>query len=833
MSTASLTPMSSMSPPFDAALPSSPPSPSLTPRAFPAHILSPGRPLNPRRVTVGPPVQLSYMVTSGVEGDTVSSAPAMGASRSAGASPTAATFRRAEGEDALSFAQEWKQAFGGPLELSKEIEEESAGSPSPPTRIVDLPAPASSPPPSHLSLPSLDPNTDDNNNSSSPTPRSPLRLSLSPHRLSLRRGSGPITPPAPLVLTDQADLSTPFDFGPFVAQLDSLALERNAQENVVQETDAPLIPDFADFVRDSFQLRDEATEAALRRPVQDGVNTLPFPSSASTVSLLGTYPDPLSPIRERDAISVQSFDLIDFSPKRKSLRIEVPRASSGLSSADGMRTPTTFGDATDVMATPTPLSSSRRNESVTGTPTRAVEEEQDPTPIEGEQQVDTSLDDSFEQSSGGEEEEEEEDPDTHPLYILLSTSPLPALRRTWEASTLVLVPPRRTLPSLLPLAPRPSSTSSSSGSPAKGFEFVRGGKGFAGELAGRDEEKKEREEREEREGLETFVALHAFRPEGEGWRSVGGGSRGFLRARLEPSARLVHLEWVSLDPTSAPPFPSTTTTSQPTKLASPSTLSLTSSSSSLPSLSSSTVDPISIAPSQRDSTDSESSAVLPLTPPAPLDASLLPPAPLNDECKTPTIAASSSSPPISPPPSTSRTIQVTSETTIYRRSAPSSTPAPPTRPPPPAKSSRSAFRPSKWFRRGGSSAPSLRTLEESAGASAQTSKSSKPMLERVRVMAVDNQVIFDWSVAVGRAIGEEGLGIAGEEKAASATSLLPSKRDGSSLELTKSFGTVGGSGRRARAGSVSSARSVRSHQSHRSGRGGVSGAVPHARDFVA
>lgn len=60
-----------------------------------------------------------------------------------------------------------------------------------------------------------------------------------------------------------------------------------------------------------------------------------------------------------------------------------------------------------------------------------------------EQYADAEEDDHANQED---EDEEEEDLDRHPLYAVLSKSASPYLRRAWETSTIVLIPPRQTLP---------------------------------------------------------------------------------------------------------------------------------------------------------------------------------------------------------------------------------------------------------------------------------------------------------------------------------------------------------------------------------------------------
>ncbi|KAM0752793.1 hypothetical protein T439DRAFT_378571 [Meredithblackwellia eburnea MCA 4105] len=471
------------------------------------------------------------------------------------------------------------------------------------------------------------------------------------------------------------------------------------------------------------------------------------------------------------------------------------------------------------------------------------------------------LDDEDEDEFEGEEEEEEseeeeeEDPDTHPIYTLLSTSNIPSLRTTWDAATLILVPPRRTIPSLAALTANStasisnSAASGSVSSPTRaaggispssqsGFEFVRGGKGISGQVAGRDAEKDRKEQA-------TYVGLHAFRPEAkdnERWTSVGTHKDGqHVRVRLEPARGLVHVEWVV-----PPPSPTSNASSIPPSSSTTSISSIGSANSMTtklvpqlsPSMSISTSKSIpfpSVKP--RLSSESEESEILPPTPPLPPTV-----VPATQPCSPvlmnpPEVMERKSSSSLLAPPvpsnatsaTSSRPLQIVSETTIYRRprssltSSPSSnstnapnsssttSPSSSSTQSLHAKPSKPAFRAPKWFRR----TPSVPVPTPTAS----KVKEPTPMLERVRVIAVDGQIVLDWAdgalprpTSSRRSTHSNVPGGAGGPGAAIAgRSIGGSRSQLSLLQRNRSFDPpVQERTRSHRAGSVASTRSARS-----------------------
>lgn len=396
-----------------------------------------------------------------------------------------------------------------------------------------------------------------------------------------------------------------------------------------------------------------------------------------------------------------------------------------------------------------------------------------------QEQVEVSEEEEEEEEE--ESEEEEEDTDSHPLYVLLSTATIPSLKQTWNTSTLILVPPRRTVPSLTSLVPLLECLTPRDPNVSKGFQVVRGAKGVSGELAGRDRDKERQEEREKGERLENYVKLHAFRKEdsseADSWRSVGGDDEnGFVRVRLETSRGLAHVEWVikeaAVEDAGAlrnTPSQSQSNSTSNSNSASPSiqnrfshlsaststsatTNSTTSSSFNLPELTpSSFTIPISrLSRSEdlvRDSFDSDTSDLLPSTPPTPT-SNISHEDHSSSNTKPRRLTISTSSNPILPPiysptstTSTTRALQIVSETTIYRRPyrpPPIAGTPSPTTSPSPIKSQKPAFRAPKWLRRGSnntnnSNLPPLK-LESTA--------SKIPMLERVRVIALDGEIVL-------------------------------------------------------------------------------------------
>ncbi|SCZ93409.1 BZ3500_MvSof-1268-A1-R1_Chr6-3g08640 [Microbotryum saponariae] len=505
--------------------------------------------------------------------------------------------------------------------------------------------------------------------------------------------------------------------------------------------------------RGSFQLAEALT------PVQNHT-TYQFPR-VETMSSLPIFPDmvPRTPrtsslhatdlqrLISSQSCDGRSIDLIDFeSPSRKSLVVTMgstPSAGSAISTAaelSPLHTAHQLSDHGPNSAPPTPSSvtgsvtnsipfpGSAASRTIPLPPIRAestdphqgqVETSSDeghPPPMANQSMDDNeeALDDE-EDEEDLTEDEEDEDPDSHPLYVLLSSSAIPVLRSAWDAATLILVPPRRTLPSLEALTPRRESA-------APAFEFVRGGKGVAGEQAGRDVEK-------ERQMSITYVALHAFKPlENDedaapgttSWRSVIASEEGHCRARLIPGQGTALIDWIEM------PGPI-----QGIKSAQ-STSSFASSGSDNGSK---------IGSTQARSPQSPTAAVVSL---ARNSFSLITPV---------------------------KSLRIIAETTIYRR--PRQIIAATNPPPAPStlsastnstlgKSSgssslhKSGFRTPKWFRRSISSAiPTLKTWPEKTDADLnppsfvtptlapvrETSKSG-PMLERVRVLALGGGIVM-------------------------------------------------------------------------------------------
>ncbi|KAK4056935.1 hypothetical protein OIO90_002185 [Microbotryomycetes sp. JL221] len=322
-------------------------------------------------------------------------------------------------------------------------------------------------------------------------------------------------------------------------------------------------------------------------------------------------------------------------------------------------------------------------------------------------------------------ESDEDDADSHPLYALLSTSPSPPLRRIWDSSTLILVPPRRVMPGLDPLTTSMPARVSP-GSPGSGFEFVRGAKGVNGEQAGRNADQERQALQQMRDRLEKWISWHAFRPmpglPGV-WRSVGGGvDSGFIRLTLHSETGEAHVDWIGTQ------FISMSEDSMP-----------------LPALSRSA-----------RSTDSQTSSSIIQTP-------------STHDIALPSVLISSRSNvnsslvndrpdyQVGTGSTLQRRLRMKSETTVYRRPRPPS----PVRLGPQAVSqtprqARSGFRAPKWLRRAGFQVGSpgssvatsgrLRTLEEGkVSNSAPAASTTQAPLQRVRVIQVDQSPAFsDW-----------------------------------------------------------------------------------------
>lgn len=400
-------------------------------------------------------------------------------------------------------------------------------------------------------------------------------------------------------------------------------------------------------------------------------------------------------------------------------------------------------------------------------------------------------------------EEEEEDPDAHPLYTLLSSSALPSLSSTWQATTLILVPPRRTLPSLVAFLPT-ELPAAASPSETPGFEFVRGAKG---EQAGsRNSTKNERSNKEQ---LELYVMLHAFKPRGKSgdvWRSIGNADlpslpRGFVQVRLEPARGLVHVEWVEATEEDSEGLPKR---------------------------------PVLVGESSEDSID------FPITP---TDSTINVDYIFNVDSTLPASSFSADYikplPAISVVPSTarkakssalaSRALQIVSESTIYRRIKKPAPTNEPSDPPPPVKSppSRTGFRAPKWLRRGSS------TANTNPPPAISSIKYKEPMLEKVRVIAVDGEIVVNWPGS--HPLYSNRRQLQSNHTASSVVSRsrsLVGTASASSLHLPRPVPSASEVERQlARAGSLASSRSGKSTHGH--GWRGSGSSLGVARDFIA
>ncbi|SCV67502.1 BQ2448_5113 [Microbotryum intermedium] len=551
------------------------------------------------------------------------------------------------------------------------------------------------------------------------------------------------------------------DFADFVAE--TFRLQESTQGTKAASGSAPIedhidggVDYFTPMQRGSFQLAEALT------PVQSNT-TYQFPR-VETMSSLPMFPDmvPRTPrtsslhatdlqrLIKSQSCDGRSVDLIDFeSPSRKSLIVAMGSTPSS-GSVVGTGTELSPLNSTHQLSDHDPNSAPPTPSSITGSSTNSIAfpgsassrtvplppvrvESSDPTDAQVEASSDEghsppmadqsmhdeddeeALEDDEEELT---EDEEDEDPDSHPFYVLLASSAIPVLRSAWDAATLILVPPRRTLPSLEALKPRRETAT-----PA--FEFVRGGKGVAGEQAGRDVEK-------ERQMLITYVALHAFKPlendedaapGATSWRSVIASEEGHCRARLIPGQGVALIDWIEA-PGPAPVI----------KLA----LSTASFASDI---------------SENASSGSRDGPIQPRSPRSTSAAVLSP--------------ARSSFSLIAPV----RSLRIIAETTIYRR--PRQVIAATNPPPAPStlsastnstlgKSSgssslhKSGFRTPKWFRRSISSAiPTLKTWPEKTDPDSNPSSfvtptlapvrettKSGPMLERVRVLALGGGIIM-------------------------------------------------------------------------------------------
>jgi hypothetical protein len=544
----------------------------------------------------------------------------------------------------------------------------------------------------------------------------------------------------------------PLDFGPFVQQLEDLALELGApgdERTSPSSNGLELMRTSTNHLIDDLDSPSTEEDRGEAEGARVDTRTFDFPSfsSNSTRSSLGDF----AIDHRQDSTLVtprDSMDLIDFtSPVRSSFGV-LPIPSSPNHSLSLLPV---FDASPKSMSSPLrPLSLGlARYSQVDG----LVEQNEGEPNIEleggegtsrqvrydeGPVQVHDEQEEESEESE--EEEEEEEDPDSHPLYTLLSTSTLPALRSTWYGSTLILVPPRRTLPTLARLSATPTGPVS----PVKpGFEFVRGGKGVTGEMTGRDAEKDKDHDKLVLEALETYVALHAFRPDGDVWKSVGGNEEeGYAQVRLEPARGLAHVEWVV----------GTNARTWASRGREPDPPSASTSSLNIPHLSQSIPFPLLGLQISSDSDTSDVPRTPPLLPSLPLAAlrrisgqsrsSITPSSP---PPRSPTTLSKrpQSIPVISllPP----RALQMVSETTIYRRlrrpaTVPSEAPPPPP-PIPVVKVSKPGFRAPKWLRRG-SSANALPVIP--AKGFQDKDKERAPLLERVRVIALDGEIAQGW-----------------------------------------------------------------------------------------
>lgn len=453
-------------------------------------------------------------------------------------------------------------------------------------------------------------------------------------------------------------------------------------------------------------------------------------------------------------------------------------------------------------------------------------EQERPLDDGGEEELSEGDGQNTECTASTEEEEEEEDPDSHPLYLLLSNSTLPPLRTLWNSSHLILVPPRRSVPSLVSLT-LPENNSSALRGKGTGFEFVRGAKGIGGETIGRDVEKEREVERDRREALLLYVSLHTFKKDetlrgggGEVWRSLGEGE-GFVRVRMEAARGLIHVEWVGQDQATG-----TVSSSLPLETARP-----PSRVTSIPASTQSEPIPFpSVEP--RTSRNLEPDEIVhPLLSPIgeyTKSNSSSSPFFLTSSSRSP---STSSAPP--PPSSLIRSLQIVSETTIYRRPF---RPAPAVpEPTSPLKNStnKPAFKVPKWLRRGSSA----QSLPSPTTTPTKFEKERTPMLERVRVIALDGEIVVGFDFGGKGGAHETGRG---SEKRSSLSS-VPSgtgKRVGrkhstssASLLMSASGHNSIGHGALKRSDSRSSMKSTKSGMGiwNYAGTAGVGG----SRDFVA
>ncbi|KAL8279198.1 hypothetical protein RQP46_008454 [Phenoliferia psychrophenolica] len=524
------------------------------------------RPLYSRRVTTGPVVHLDEMKRKlaaftadaspppAFPAELPPHSPAPFGSQSQGSSsPVSPDFRRASGE--IPFAEEWRRlstsGVGRPLGVDAGSRDDSgvfeAFDPAGDHNIEVLhdPLERSDAGPSDGARLAVEPTPppDERERRSSSSSR-PVSTSAGAQLLATPMRATPITPTPPATLV--FDSATAFDFSSFADQLDRLAEERPPTDDPTDadaSDSSPLInfADFSDSIAAILAVGDPApVSTSTSSSDAQSVATTPRSSTLSPLdeATPHTFPFPSrnEPGRTLAVTPRASFDLIDFNSPATSARASRTYASHPASPISPSHPP----------SPPLKNHLSLEREPMVG---QDGDDEEDDTRPSLELPGDDSAGEEEEDYDyeSDEEEEEEEDPDSHPLYELLSTSSLAALRSTWDSATLILVPPRRTLPSLSALSPLPTAgaaTLSPLASPPSnpGFEFVRGAKGVEGEVAGRDSQ---REREISRHLQEEYVGLHAFRPvpkDAERWRSVGTHEGGYVGVRMEPARGLVHVE---------------------------------------------------------------------------------------------------------------------------------------------------------------------------------------------------------------------------------------------------------------------------------------------------
>ena len=319
-------------------------------------------------------------------------------------------------------------------------------------------------------------------------------------------------------------------------------------DDVPGRLEAEPLVSFRDFKNKPFELEDR--KDGLLRPRHVSIGRINGTSGWSGLAELGGMPTSessaslLGPTSNRSrTTSHQSGDLIELvanSPNKSTTNSILPTPITGrppsvhalvTDSVDGPHSPAGPAGPTTPARRLVPRSPGA-SASAIGSPSSQADQSF------ASQQTLTDTEESAAES----DREEPPDPPLHPLHLFLAGSKLPAIKKIYDAAGLVLVPPVRSMPSLAALQADPN------GSPAQqkpnGFEVVAGRKpGRNGpDIPGRNER--------ERVYLEAYLGLHAFRRDGNDWRSIGQTEDGFVRVRLEDRARI---EWVPISPTASGP----------------------------------------------------------------------------------------------------------------------------------------------------------------------------------------------------------------------------------------------------------------------------------------